>query len=198
MQVFEIAKEVGVESAEVKTLLGKKTHLDKLDDAEVSAVRIAFASSTKAEIKSEEKSSILRFWSEIKDHRIQCPEGMIEFNEFVLIAREESTAGRWLLATDSRVTKDDPARMWPEIRVVVNKPFSDTESRSAFGQILRERVFTGGKDEPAIVRGLGFLYALFEESEQKMLSGMSSLDATIQKAVETKSYINCSDWSERQ
>jgi len=198
MQVFEIAKEVGVDSAEVKTLLGKKTHLEKLTDGEVDAVRIAFAPATKTEVKVDAKSSILRFWSEIKDHRIQCPEGMIEFSEFVLIAREESTAGRWLLATDSRVTPDDPARMWPEIRVVVDEPFGDTEARSAFGQILRERVFTGGKDEPAIVRGLGFLYALFEESEQKMLSGMSSLDATIQKAVETKSYINCSDWSERQ
>jgi len=189
MKVHELAKKFGVESSEIVEMLGKSSHLANVTEEEERVVAANYEET--AEPKSK---TILRFWSEIKDHQIKHPSGMITFDNFVLLAREDSQASRWLLGKDDRVSLEDAASRWPEISIVVDKPFESLEMRTNFGEMLRERVFSGPNKEVAIVRGLNWLYALFSNEEQSVIGKLQTVDAVIQTAIEKKSYIHCSEW----
>ena len=189
MKVHELAKEVGVDSAEVVEMLGKESHLNVASDEEVQAVKAHFAKSP----KKQRGSNILRFWSEVSGHKVKCPSGMIVFEDFYLLAEEQSIAGQWLLGKSAGITPEQAGKAWPEIRIVVDKPFDGADAKAAFHTLLSEKVYTGANKEPS-THGLGFINALFGPEEQRDIARLKSLDALIQKAVDEKSYMYCSEW----
>jgi hypothetical protein len=196
MQLFKLAKELGVESKVLMDLLDKPAASSKLTDEEITAVREEYpapaVTPTQEETEVEADSpkdkkdgpKVVLFWSAIQKHAIPAPDGnqLIKFEDYKLAALKDGIAYKAI------VDEGDP-----DIRVVIDKPFTDLRSKTEFRQLLEAKIKTGRNHEIAMFSGLSFLSALFhpgkESAEFSITLNKYGVDGAIELALTNKSYV---------
>jgi len=193
MQVFELARELGITSKQIQDLLEKPAATSKLDADEETAVREEFPAAaaseapavapaaTEAPAKAERESVV--FWSENSKHAIPTNDGtgLIKFIDFRL---EAYTNGK---AYEAIMNERDS-----EIRIVVDEKFKSISELKQFRGMLVDRIKTGHHGEESLLRGLAFVRALFnpgkdmEEFASTLVS--DGADGVIELAVQNKSF----------
>lgn len=180
MQVHELAKQVGAESKELTSFLGKGSHMERVTEEDVTKAEEKYGKASKATVTK--KGTSVRLWSMIKNITFTTEYGAIYLREWKLDVEEGGKAHVALKKhTGSRLMQ------------VVDKPFEDTIQRTVFADFLSDKAYTGRDSEPALRDGYGFLMALFTLDEIDTVATLmekGGMKAVIQYAVENKSYIN--------
>jgi len=134
--------------------------------------------------KSGKNPSLVRFWSIKEKHQIAVEPGKnVVFENHILI-----------LAETDPIVENIRKRNIPEIREVVNAPFSDEADRAKFNKFLNDLVYSGERNQPTRL-GAKLLKGLFSQGELDDVDKSAALkkrmvtpDVLIMKAIETKSF----------
>ena len=202
MRVHELAKELGVESAQVIELLGGGIHHTAVVDDEAvdmvcNAINEAGAATPEASEPSTpeeatpeaEKPQIVRFWSEVMKHAFVLVGELHRFENYKVDTYVVDPATG--LPGVTFETLKELARTEADIRIVVDKPFKDLGDRKRFRDLLTNKLFTGPNHEASALRGMGFVEALFKREEHaeiaKVLHELGPA-GLVELAVERKSY----------
>ena len=149
MKVYEIAKMVGLENADVANELGleggKGVHLKTVGDAEVKAYMAskglpleaaAPVSEEPIQVKTERKA---RFWSSYRDNSLPSrpdeARNDIRFADWTVECETDSIDAKWL--------RQDDIRDRMAVYEVLEGPYESTDTRVAFQRSLEGLIFTG-------------------------------------------------------
>jgi len=179
MKVHELAKDLEVDSSRVIEILGdNRHHLAEVTEDEMEKVVEAVSQGSPEEQDSGEK--IVRFWSDVMNHAFLVHGKLIKFAGYKLNAVVDSPV------YDALVALRDPS-----IRLVQDTPFKDRKDRTMFREMLEAKLFAGPGREVSAHRGMGYLEALFLDSQQQEVAlamHESGPAGIVDLAVETKSY----------
>ena len=180
MQVHELAKLAGVDSAEMVKFLDVKSHLAKVSDEDMEKVKAEYELKETQSAKTSRKG-IARLWSENRKHIIAASNGKaIVMDDFQLT-----------VMVDSDIYREIKKSMDSEVRLVVDEPFDTVSAKTLFSQFLTDRCITD-QGKQALHSGLDWIKALFFPSEleqvAELLQESAGLVGVIQLAVDTKSY----------
>jgi len=180
MQVHELAKDLDVDSKVLTKALGKTSHMQSVTEEEIAKAKEMYGD---RENKVETKSDIVRLWTQIKSLTLKTEYGPIYIRDWKIGVPKGGKAHKAICLHSGAGVME-----------IVDKPFESTLDRTAFGEFLANKAYTGRDDEPALRDGFGFLMALFngdkEVNEASKLMEKGNMKAVIQYAVEHKSYKN--------
>jgi hypothetical protein len=183
MKVHELAKDLEVDSSRVIEILGdNRHHLAEVTEDEMEKVVEAVSQGGQEEEGStaEPEEKIVRFWSDVMNHAFLVHGKLIKFAGYKLNAVVDSPV------YDALVALRDPS-----IRLVQDTPFKDRKDRTMFREMLEAKLFAGPGREVSAHRGMGYLEALFLDSQQQEVAlamHESGPAGIVDLAVETKSY----------
>jgi len=128
---------------------------------------------------------IVRIWSGVRKHAfmVEGSDGeqqMVKLQDYCIDVVEGGVAHKALKALRD-----------PEMRIVVDKPFSTISERTRFREMLEANVITGPNHEPSADRGMAYLQALFFQKDQEDVAKAFIEDGVkglIELACSTKSY----------
>jgi hypothetical protein len=185
MQVFELAKELGITSKQIQELLEKPAATSKVDADEEVAVREEFpvTESSEAEQSKPAVRESVVFWSENAKHAVpnMAGTGLVRFIDYRCEAYKDGEAY-------SAIMRERDS----EIRIVVDERFTSITDLKTFRGMLVDKIKTGPHGEESLVRGLAFLRALFNPGQdmEDFASTLASdgVDGAIELAVQNKSF----------
>ncbi len=174
LQVYKLAEELGVDAKALSEFLGKGSHLNAVSAEEEKLARQHYS-----DVVSK-KSKLVRFISLKRRHKIETPDGIIEFLKFKFTTYEGTKAHEYLL---------EAGKHNPDIMVLTDKPFETDKDRTTWRKMINDQV-KSADDEVMPDYGLDFLAALFNKDEAEKYAEMltRSVDEAIEYVVRTKSY----------
>jgi len=179
MQLYELAKEVDLTSAEVAKLLGREgqsAHVTTVTEDDQEIVRATVKADAKPDI---EASEVVRFVSAKQSHMVPFDGGRtkqyLRFENFSFVAERGSKQAKAIAELGSS-----------EIKTVKDEPYEDEDERARFDKYIRGRCYPGlSGQEFAMNAGMHFLQAVLSPEE---MSSASSPGAAIQRILATKSF----------
>ena len=201
MQVYKLAKELGVEAKEMAKFLGKATHLAVASDEDQAKARAEYAGNggdgaieTVPEKGSEipaanevsgkpegKPDDVIVYISLKRRYKLETPEGVIEFDEFRFPTKKGSAADKYISRVAARV---------PELYVLETGGFDDDAKRAEFRGLLEEQCLDSQQQlKPDY--GYAFLLAMFNLAERREATGiiMRSADEAIERVLRTKKLV---------
>jgi len=109
MKVYELAKELGIESSDITSMLGVTSHLSNLDELQVKQARASLSG-------GKVDDGIVHFFSWNINQQVAATDGNIRFDKHRLMVKRGSEAERLIRGSKS-----------PYISEVLNKPYDDED-----------------------------------------------------------------------
>lgn len=153
MKVYELAKELGTESADICDQLGLKSHLSSMTEIQEKQVRASNGSGAVDD-------GTVHFFSWNCNQQCAHSNGNLRFTGHKFIAKKGSA--------EERVIRDSGS---PYIYEVTDKPLESEDAIVEFSEKLRGCVKTGDKGEESLVRGMRLLLGLLRDEEASNFIG---------------------------